>query len=336
MSKLDKYKEGLRLKVIKRGSKEMLHSFPKSGKSETFSKSKIKLALESDRQFKIITIIPALILMSVIVVYPLFTLIYRAFTDTNAFNLITGDISLVGLKNFILIFKDKIFLKSILNTLYFVVLSIFLQFCLGVFLAGLVYPLGRKAKNIIITLVLIPTMIADVAVGLVWQSLLNATTGAINYFIELLGFSGIYFLADRRLAMLTIILIAVWQWTPYLFLFILAGMESLKSTYFEVAKLEGASVFQTWIHVILPLIRPVVLVAVFFRATSAIRVFDKVYVLTGGGPGSATETISTYIRRMGFVNLNFGLASAGGVVMLFIAFLIGIISLRYMYKVNEN
>ncbi len=321
--------------MIKRKHAKHIYSSPNTGKSGGFLKNNIKLAFESERQFKIISIIPAILLMFVIVVYPLFTLIYRAFTDTSAFNLISGNISFVGMKNFILIFKDKIFLKSIFNTFYFVTVSVFLQFCLGTILAGLVYPMGKRLKNIIITLVLIPTMIADVAVGLVWQTLLNSTTGIINYFIELLGFGSVSFLGNRYLAMITIILIAVWQWTPYLFLFILAGMESMSVTYFEVAKLEGASVFQTWTRVILPSIKPIIAVVIFFRATAAIRVFDKVYVLTGGGPGSATETISTYIRRMGFVNLDFGIASAGGVVMLLIATIIGILSLRHMYKTNE-
>ncbi len=317
----------------KRRCLKVLHSFLR--KSGVLLRNQIKFVVEDEKHFKIVSILPALLLMSVIIAYPLFSLLYLSFTNTNAFNIISGDISFIGLKNFILLFKDKIFLKSIFNTMYFVVVSVFLEFFFGTVIAALVYPIGRKLKNLIITLVLIPTMIADVAVGLVWETLLNVSTGVINYFIKLLGFNSISFLSNKSLAMITIILIAVWQWTPFLFIFVLAGMESLKTTYFEVAKLEGASLLQTWIHIILPLIKPVILVALFFRITSAIRVFDKVYVLTGGGPGSATETISTYIRRVGFVDVNFGIASAGGVVMLLIAFIIGIISLRYMYKVTE-
>lgn len=305
-------------------------------KLNTIKDAKIRFDSFTERRFNIIGVFPAVLILAVVVAYPLLSLIYLSFTNTNAFNLLSGTQSFVGLDNFVNLFRDSIFLKSVFNTFYFTIVSTGLQFLLGLLLALMVYPMSKRSKNAIVTLLLVPAMIADVAVGLLWSSLLNISTGVINYLVRLFGFDSIAFLGESKLAMLTIIIIAVWQWFPYMFLFTLAGLESLSVHYIEVAKLEGCNAFQSLYYVTLPLISPVLFVALFFRITSSIRVFDKIFVLTGGGPGSATETISTYIQRLGFVNLKFGFASAGGFIMLLIAMLIGLISLKFMYGSNKT
>ena len=118
-----------------------------------------------------------------------------------------------------------------------------------------------------------------------------------------------------------------------MFVFILSGMETLQTSYFEVAKIEGANHLQIIIKIILPLILPIITVALFFRLVSALRIFDMVYILTGGGNG--TETISAYIRRLGISRMEFGFSSAGGVIMLFITAFFGLIALKFMYDSNQ-
>lgn len=288
-----------------------------------------------ERHFKLISILPAILILVMVIAYPLYSLFRMSFTNVSALNLLSGTEKGIGLNNYLKLLKDPIFIKSILNTLYFTVISVGLQVILAIILAMLVFPMKRRVQNLIITLLLFPAMIADVAVAMVWKPLLDASTGLINYYIGRMGFSPINFLGDATIAMWTVIIMAVWQWTPYMFIFVLSGMQALSTSYYEVAELEGANVFQKLRYVILPLIKPVLMVAIFFRITSSIRVFDKVYVLTGGGPGSATETISTYIQRVGFTKMEFGLASAGGVIMLALAAILGFMFLKSMYKVDD-
>lgn len=137
------------------------------------------------------------------------------------------------------------------------------------------------------------------------------------------------------IAQWVIILLNVWQWTPYMFVFMLSGIEGLDGSYFEVARMEGASKMQTLGHIIIPLIKPIILVALFFRITNSLRAFDKIYVLTGGGPGFATDTITSYIQRVGILRMEFGYSSAGGVIMFFISAVIGVIALKFMYDSND-
>lgn len=288
-----------------------------------------------ERHFRLISVLPAIIILLLVIVYPIYSLFSMSFTNVSAFNLISESEKFVGVSNYLKLLKDPIFRKSIGNTLYFTVVSVGLQVVLAIILAMLVFPMKKSTQNIIVTLLLFPSMIADVAVAMVWKPMLDASTGLINYYIKLLGYDPVNFLGDPTIAMWTVIIMAVWQWTPYMFIFVLSGMQALSSSYYEVAELEGANVFQKLRYVILPLIKPVLLVAIFFRITSSIRVFDKVYVLTGGGPGSATETISTYIQRVGFTKMEFGLASAGGVIMLALAAILGFMFLKSMYKVDD-
>lgn len=289
----------------------------------------------NERNFRYISLIPALLILLVIVVYPLTKMITTAFTDLNAFNLHNGKVSFVGFKNFVKLFSDRVFLTSLWHTLKFSIISSIFQTLIGVMIAYLVYPMPKLVKNIVVTALLVPSMVADASTGLVWSTLLNHSTGVINYFLEVLGIGRINFLGSSQWALPTITFISIWQWYPYMFLFALAGFEGINKTHIEAARLDGCTDFQVFFHIALPSIAPILSVALFFRMTNSIRVFDKVYILTGGGPGTATEFISTYIQKKGFVQFNLGLSSAGGIVMLLISFLFGAFFLRYMYKASR-
>jgi multiple sugar transport system permease protein len=204
----------------------------------------------------------------------------------------------------------------------------------GIVLAYLVYPMKTLKKNLMITCLLLPTLIADTACGLIFKPMLSTTVGVYNYLLTSIGLPALNFLGEMSMARWVIVILNVWQWTPYMFIFILSGMEGLSASYFEVARMEGASSLQCLRLIVLPLIRPIVLVAVFFRTTNALRLFDKVYVLTGGGPGFATDTITSYIQRVGIQRMEFGYSSASGMIMLAFTAIVGAIALKFMYDAN--
>lgn len=268
-----------------------------------------------------IMLLPALILLLLVLIYPLFMMVRLALTDTNGFNLLQGGGRYVGLQNFQLLFNDDLFIKALFNTAVFSVVTTALQLILGLTLALLIFPIGRIHQAIVTALLLIPTMSADIAISLNWKALL-AFTGPINTMLERFSVQPVAWLGEPALALWIIIGISVWQWTPYMYVFSLAGLESLPKSYHDTLRIEGASTWQGLFMVLLPSIMPILGVALFFRLAEAVRVFDKVYVLTGGGPGTASEVLSTYLQRLGFAQLQLGLASAGGVVMTLLAAII--------------
>lgn len=288
-----------------------------------------------DKNFKIISVVPMLVIIGVVIIYPIIYLVYLSFTDTSSVNLLAGTAKFVGLRNYTRHFRDSAFLTSIKNTLFFTVVSVGLSTVFGLILAYMIYPMKAWKKNLMLTCILLPALISDTACGLIFKPMLNTTIGVYNYILTTIGLPALNFLGEKVLAQWVIILLNVWQWTPYMFIFCLSGMEALDASLFEVAKLEGASSLQVLRMIILPLIKPVLLVAMFFRTTNALRLFDKIYVLTGGGPGFATDTITSYIQRMGIQRMEFGYSSAGGMIMLGITAVIGAVALKFMYDSNS-
>jgi multiple sugar transport system permease protein len=261
-------------------------------------------------------------------------LVKLSLTDTNNMNLLAGTAHFVGLRNFIRNFRDKAFMTSMWNTLYFTFFSVGFSTLIGIIVAYIVYPMRLFYKNLMLACILLPALIAETACGLIFKPMLSTTIGIFNYLLSFVGIDPLNFLGDKILAQWIIIALNVWQWTPYMFIFVLSGMESLDTSYFEVAKLEGASAVQVLRHIVLPLTKPIILVAMFFRVTNALRLFDKVYVLTGGGPGFATDTITSYIQRVGIQRMEFGYGSASGIIMLLFTAIIGAVTLKFMYDAN--
>jgi multiple sugar transport system permease protein len=288
-----------------------------------------------DKHFRVISIIPMLLLIGIVIIYPVIYLFKLSFTDTNNLNLLSGTARFVGFRNFIRHFQDQAFMTAIWNTLYFTVISVGLSSILGIIFAYLVYPLKTMTKNIVLACVLLPSLIAETACGLMFKPMLNTTIGVFNYLISLAGIAPLNFLGDKILAQWVIILLNVWQWMPFMFIFTLSGMESLNASFFEVAKLEGASALQILWRIVLPLTKPIILVAMFFRITNALRLFDKVYVLTGGGPGFSTDTITSYIQRVSIQRMDWGYSSASGIIMMFFTAIIGAVAMKFMYDVNN-
>jgi multiple sugar transport system permease protein len=287
-----------------------------------------------DDNFRIVSVIPMLLMVTAIIAYPLVYLFVLSFTDTNNFNIISGNAKFIGFNNFLRNFKDKAFFASIGNTLYFTFIIVGLSTIIGIILGYIIYHIKASVKNFMITFVLLPTLISEGACSLMFKPMLNASIGVFNYILNIAGIESINFLGDRTAAKWVLIIISIWRSAPYMFIFVLSGIESLDTAYFEVARIDGASALQIVWKIVLPLIRPIIAVAAFFQLTGYLKFFDLVYVLTGGGPGGATETLAIYIQKIGIKRMEVGYSSASGIIMLIITMIFGAVAMKAMYDSN--
>lgn len=219
------------------------------------------------------------------------------------------DQGFTGLDNFSIIYGDPIFWRAILTTVLFVIVAVAIETLLGLLLALLVARELRFAGLIRVALIL-PMTIAPVVVGVIWRLLYASDIGVVNPLFELFGFEGPNILAHPLTAFFGLVAVDTWEWTPLLFLIILAGLHSLPQDPIEAARVDGASRLQTFFHHTLPLLKPVLLVGVVLRTIDAVGTFDQIYVLTKGGPGTATQLISIYAYNTAFLFNQYGRAMA--------------------------
>jgi multiple sugar transport system permease protein len=181
-----------------------------------------------------------------------------------------------------------------------------------------------------------PMMVTPVVVGLTWKFILDYSFGIFNYARLLVGLKAIAPLADPKLALMTVTLVDTWQWTPFIFLVLLAGLRSLPHEPYEAADVDGATAWQTFWHITVPLLNPVMIVAFVMRMAGAIRVFDHIFVLTGGGPGTSTEVVSLLLYRKAFQSFEMGYASAVALVLTLLTALLAWWAMKRLYADNEE
>jgi len=235
----------------------------------------------------------------------------------------------IGLGNYIQrAAKDSLFWNSLFVTFYQVIATISVQLVLGI---GLAMLLARNffGKKVVRALFLIPAMMTPIVVGFMWKMAFNPQFGLISYLAESLGIVNTPdWLGDPKYAMPAIILTDIWFSTPLVALIIMAGLFSLPSECFEAALVDGASRWQIFWHITLPLLRPIILLAIMFRSMDAFRRFDTIYVMTGGGPGNVTQVLNLYSYITGFQCLDMGYASA---LANFLFIIIIVISYVYLF-----
>lgn len=249
---------------------------------------------------------PGFLYIMLIVIYPLGFSLWASFTNMR---LTSPVASFVGLDTYGQALGSEIFRDSLIVTGLFLVTVVVSEFILG-FALALSFSRMRRTHPLLRALLLLPVMATPVSVGLIWKLMLNSDFGIITSWGEVLGLGRILWLSDPVLAFISIVIMDVWQWTPFMFLILLAGLEGLPREPLEQAAVDGASPLQSLIHVTLPLMKRIIVIAVIFRLMFAIATFDTVYVLTKGGPARATDLVTLFIQREGFVNLNIAFASA--------------------------
>jgi multiple sugar transport system permease protein len=269
-------------------------------------------------------ILPLVFLLSGIMFYPLIFSIWLSFQDYRLTRI--NDVQFVGFENFGLIATDPSFLNAMGNTISFVVSAVIFELILGLSLALLVQKLVIF-QGAVRSILLAPMFITPIAVGLMFRFLLNSEIGIIPFYLLKFGVSLDWF--GPELALFSIVLIDVWQWTPFMLLMFLAGLEALPKTPFEAARVDGAGRWLTFCSITLPMLRPVLVVALIIRALDAFKVFEYVFAITRGGPGNSTETIMYYIYQTGFRFFRMGEAAAASILLIIfiLAFVILIVKL---------
>jgi multiple sugar transport system permease protein len=244
------------------------------------------------------------------------------------------DQGFAGLDNFSIIYADPTFWRAILTTVLFVVIAVAIETLLGLLLALLVARELRFAGLIRVSLIL-PMTIAPVVVGVIWRLLYASDIGVVNPLFELFGFEALNVLAHPMTAFFGLIAVDTWEWTPLLFLIILAGLHSLPQDPIEAARVDGASRLQTFFHHTLPLLKPVLLVGVVLRTIDAVGTFDQIYVLTKGGPGTATQLISIYAYNTAFLFNQYGRAMAMLISLLACLLVLMVVAVNLMRRSGE-
>jgi len=233
----------------------------------------------------------------------------------------------VGAANYLEALRDGRFWSAFGHTAWFVAASVTLEVCGGLALA-LALDRVARGRGAVRTAVLLPWAIPTVVAALVWRFIFESPAGLADVLAARLGVARPVWFADALLAWVPIVLSDVWKTTPFVALLLLAGLQNIDRSLYEAAEVDGAGPWRRFTAITLPLLRPALLVAVLFRTLDAFRVFDVVYVMTGGGPGTATEPLAVYTFTAILRNLRFGFGSALSVIVFAVAFLLALVSIR--------
>ncbi len=235
------------------------------------------------------------------------------------------------LGNFTRLFSDNFFWTAMVHTFVYATAALTCEFLLGLGLALLLNNQIR-GRGFFRASLLVPMMLPTVVVGVVWRLMLNPNFGAINGTLKEFDINteSLTWTASPKLAMLSVIAVDVWQWTPFVFLVLLAGLQAIPQEPYEAALIDGSNRWQTFWHVTLPLLKPSILIVLLLRTMDLLRVFDQIFILTEGGPGFATETISLYIYRAAFRFFDFGYAAAMSFVLLALTNVISALYIKFL------
>jgi multiple sugar transport system permease protein len=269
---------------------------------------------------------PAFIVLVLTTTFPLGYLIYNSFFTINlSMPFLDG---FAGLDNYSLMLADPRFWHALGLTAIYTVGTVTAQIVIGLGLALLVLQIPRGQWLFRIVAIL-PIVLAPVVVGLVWRSLmLTPKTGMVDLAAIALGFGSFNWLGDPTMALISVIAVHTWQWTPFAFLVFLASLASVPPDIYEAARIDRASALKRFLFITLPLIRPAIVIVVILRMIIALSAFAAILALTGGGPGTATEILNLYAYRAAFSELNFGYGSALAVMLLMITLVVSAILFR--------
>lgn len=267
-----------------------------------------------------ILLAPTLIIMNVVGVYPLLHSLYVSFTGLRPTNP-TQPQGWVGLDNYARALTDGQFWHAVATTGIFTAASVCLSLVLAIAMAVL---FNRRLPGFVVmrSLIMIPMLITPVAVGLTWRIMMMPELGVLNYLLGFVGIDPLLWASSRRTAMISMILVDVWQWTPFMFIIIFAGLKSLPQSPFESAAIDGAGPVTTFVQVTLPMLKPVIVIATLLRLLDAIRTYDTVYILTRGGPDFATDLISIYLQRVNFRFFDLGYGAAASWLILILVLIV--------------
>jgi ABC-type sugar transport system permease subunit len=275
-------------------------------------------------------LLPALAFLLIAQAYPLFYSLYFSFID---FELAKSPIpgGFVAFDNYIKAFHDPVFQQAIVISLKFAFIATFFEIGLGLLLAYLLIGEGFWTR-VWRTILIMPMIIAPVVVGTMWRMLLNFRSGLVNYSLGVIGIQAPNWLASPGTALAALIWVEIWQWTPFVMVIYVAALSALPGDPIRAAEVDGASRWQIFRYIILPLLLPVTMLVIMFRLVDAIMVLDIVYSLTFGGPGFSTHTLSFLIYQQGLRYFNISFASAEAWILLTLTVMIAVILMLFRNK----
>ncbi|MGI6092050.1 MAG: carbohydrate ABC transporter permease [Negativicutes bacterium] len=257
--------------------------------------------------------LPAAIFILSMMAFPITYTVWVSLTDWSMAS--SGSVKFIGLQNYIDLFSDDRFYNSVKLTIYFTVLAVGVETVLGVAIA-LILNREFQGKGLVKGILLLPMVATPVAIGLAWTLFYEPTIGLGNYALQLLGMAPSKWLASNTAVIPSLALVDIWEWTPMVTLIVLAGLASLPNEPYEAALVDGASEWQIFRYITLPLLFPTIMIAVVLRGIDAFKTFDIIYTMTAGGPGFASETLNIYAYNLAFGYFKFGAASSALVALL--------------------
>jgi multiple sugar transport system permease protein len=271
------------------------------------------------------TLSPALLMMLLLSVLPLANLFLTSFYSVSW----SGGRAVwlpAGLSNYAALAEDDLLRAGVVNTLIFAVFAVGGQMLLG-FVLALLCVRVTSGRVLYRTIFILPILIPGIVVGAMWKLLLNFDFGLVNQLVGLAGFDPVNWLGAKETALASVILVDIWHWTPFCFLLFLAGLESLPRDIYEATRVDGATVWQELVYVTLPMMWPTIVVTFAFRLILAFKVFDEVYLLTSGGPGTATEVLSFTLYQRFFREDKTGYGAAMSMSIIFLVCILLIFAL---------
>ncbi len=281
---------------------------------------------DRERVFKYLLIAPAVFIILLIGLYPLIKLIVGSFQNISMFD---NDTSYQGFVNYTRLFEDERLWESLLHTVLFTAVALPIELVLG-YLLALLFLEKLPFKQTFVAIILLPTVISPIVAGSTWRLMLDQRFGPINQIIAWFAGGDVKLLwtVDPLLVWPAILIAEVWQWTPFMFLLLLAALSNVDREQLEAAEIDGASWWMSFRKIVLPAILPVMAIAVLIRALDLFRVFDVIWTMTQGGPGTRTETISIYAYQMAFREFEISYSSAIAFLVIFMLTVVVVAALR--------
>jgi multiple sugar transport system permease protein len=267
--------------------------------------------------------VPAATIVLLVILFPWAFTIFMSLHDWK----VTGATPFVGAANYLKMLQDARFLWAILRTLYFTAATVIAPMILGIW-AAVCFATQFKLRGLARTVFVLPMMATPVAIALVWTMMFHPQLGVLNYLLTSMGLPPSTWVYDSSTVIPTLVMVETWQWTPLVMLIVLGGIASLPQEPYEAAILDGASVWQMFRHITLPLVWPFIMVAAVIRLIDALKTFDTISVITLGGPGTSSETINIMLYQTAFAYYDLGYGSAIVVVFFLLILAISLLLLR--------
>jgi len=289
---------------------------------------------QSTNLSRYLTLMPALAIFILLTLVPLVNLLALSFNDVTWADR-TESWNWQGLDNYADLGSDTLFKAGILNTVIFAIVAVAFQMILG-FILALITTQVSRGQLIYRTILILPILVPGIIIGAIWKLMYSFDFGIINQILMSMGITPIDWLGNPNTALLSVIVVDVWHWTPFCYLLLLASMQSLPQDIYEAAEVEGANQWELLRRITLPLMIPAIVVTFIFRMILAFKVFDEVYLLTGGGPGTSTEVISFTIYRRFFTEDQAGYGAAMSIATIFVIAILIIVASRLNSRKGDD